>query len=890
MPDPRADRPTVSIVVVPRERFSVAPRALRALLANTAPPYELVYVDAGSPPYIRDELAVLASRHGFRLIRVDRFLSPNQARNLGLAAASGELVAFLDNDLLVPAGWLPPLVACAEETGAALVSPLIEVGQARRPVIHFCGGEMVIDPGPPPREARERHLLAGRRRAELSEAERARAPIDYGEFHCVLLRRAAVARLGPFDEGLLSLMEHLDLGLALRRLGEVAMAEPAVAVLAFEVGDFTLADAAYAGLRWGADWNRASLAHFARKWELDPGGKLFASHAAFAARQQRRAGLPLAPPRGPLRPPFAQTAIQLLNELQQGGLPAAGLLLVRRACDIAAMLHGDMLRASGKSFLAHLIGTGSVLGRFGAPAHVVAAGVLHAAYSHGRFPRVAGDGRGAWRAWLARELGADVEAILDQYFCLAFDAADGGLGEGALDALPLPAAFAGMVRVANEIEERLDQALAYSGKWVLPLAPVMEFFERLLGRLGAPGMVALLREMAAEDGSPLPNPVLVRPILSSYRPSPETGAPEMVEIRAPRRPRPLRAAADPLGAIPPEAALIGIAVVRDAADIIESFVRFNLGLLDGLVVADLGSADATPEILARLGAEGLALAVVEPEDGARREAEPANRLLDLVRQWRAPSFVLPLEADELLRAAGRDGLLAALQAAPAGSAPMLARTTYVPTDADPAGEADPLRRIRHRRAVEPEPVHKAVVAELALRDEGWRIAEGGRWVRDAAGRAQPACPVPAVSLAHVPVRRAEPSRGCASGPAPLVLDPLAVSYPGLAYSGLIGTAATRPAAAGSNAPTEPPIAAVARAEARAAALEAELAAARAALAAAQREAADRGLEAAALRGSTSWRITAPLRALISGLKPSRRADGGIAGAVPGGDGKAPGGP
>jgi|GEM_PF-4666648 len=40
----------VSIVVVPRERFSIARRSLEHLIENTHAGFEMVYVDGGSPP------------------------------------------------------------------------------------------------------------------------------------------------------------------------------------------------------------------------------------------------------------------------------------------------------------------------------------------------------------------------------------------------------------------------------------------------------------------------------------------------------------------------------------------------------------------------------------------------------------------------------------------------------------------------------------------------------------------------------------------------------------------------------------------------------------------------------------------------------------------------
>src|SRR5688572_791747 len=55
--------------------------------------------------------------------------------------------------------------------------------------------------------------------------------------------------------------------------------------------------------------------------------------------------------------------------------------------------------------------------------------------------------------------------------------------------------------------------------------------------------------------------------------------------------------------------LIGVAMVRNEADVVEAYVRHNLRFLDQLVVVDHGSSDATAEILRRLRGEGLPLAL-----------------------------------------------------------------------------------------------------------------------------------------------------------------------------------------------------------------------------------------------------------------------------------------
>ena len=78
-------------------------------------------------------------------------------------------------------------------------------------------------------------------------------------------------------------------------------------------------------------------------------------------------------------PCYAQTNIQLLNQLHRANYTADDLHLVRTAYELAMRLFCGQFRASGKTFIAHLVGTASVLGSLRVGAALIAVGLLHAA-------------------------------------------------------------------------------------------------------------------------------------------------------------------------------------------------------------------------------------------------------------------------------------------------------------------------------------------------------------------------------------------------------------------------------------------------------------------------------------------------------------------------------
>ena len=105
-----------TVVVAPREQFGWTRPALESIFAHTEVPYNIVYVDGGSPAPVRRYLALRARQRGFRLLRTEHHLSPMEARALALPHVDTEYVCFIDNDVLVTPGWLARLVRCADET------------------------------------------------------------------------------------------------------------------------------------------------------------------------------------------------------------------------------------------------------------------------------------------------------------------------------------------------------------------------------------------------------------------------------------------------------------------------------------------------------------------------------------------------------------------------------------------------------------------------------------------------------------------------------------------------------------------------------------------------------------------------------------------------------
>ena len=264
--------PDVTLVITPRERFGFAVESLESVIANTDKPYELVYVDIGMPAATRAAIERLASAHGFTLLRTPDYVGPNHARNIGFEHVRTRYVAFVENDVMVSPGWLSRLVACAEDTGAAIVMPLLCQGLPSHTIVHCAGGRCAIEEGVADGRPFRRYVeqIFDQRRpvAELAPTL-ARRPTELAELHCLLVRTEVLRRLGPLDEKLLGSRDHIDLCLQVHALGLPIMFEPGASASFVDDAPLALADLPFYLLRWSDEWERGSFEHWMRKWRVD---------------------------------------------------------------------------------------------------------------------------------------------------------------------------------------------------------------------------------------------------------------------------------------------------------------------------------------------------------------------------------------------------------------------------------------------------------------------------------------------------------------------------------------------------------------------------------------------------------------------------------------------
>jgi glycosyltransferase involved in cell wall biosynthesis len=206
--------PAISIVVPTRERPEDAEACARAIALLDGPPFELLFIDQSEGDATRLAIERLADPR-IRLVRCDA-RGASAGRNEGIALARGAIVALTDDDCRPAPDWLARIAArFAGDDALDLLC-----GRVRAPELLAEGefaASFAADPG-----IVCANLEGGMGALGLSAN--------------MAVRRAALARLGPFDEALspgtdLRAGEDFDWIIRAARAGLVVRNDPSIEVL-----------------------------------------------------------------------------------------------------------------------------------------------------------------------------------------------------------------------------------------------------------------------------------------------------------------------------------------------------------------------------------------------------------------------------------------------------------------------------------------------------------------------------------------------------------------------------------------------------------------------------------------------------------------------------------
>lgn len=224
--------PMVSVIVPGRNASATLERCLSSLRLQDWPKdrFEILYVDDAST----DGSVGIASGYADRIVRLEGLPGgPARARNQGVREAAGEIIVFLDADILPPPSTL-----------RALVKPLMEDGS-----LDAVFGSYDSEPTDPGLVSQYRNLL----HHFVHQTSRHDATTFWAG--CGAVRKQSFERAGGFDTERYpgAMIEDIELGHRMRRLGMRIRLDPSIQVK--HLKRWTLfrmiqADIFYRGIPW----------------------------------------------------------------------------------------------------------------------------------------------------------------------------------------------------------------------------------------------------------------------------------------------------------------------------------------------------------------------------------------------------------------------------------------------------------------------------------------------------------------------------------------------------------------------------------------------------------------------------------------------------------------
>ena len=227
-PEPSATAsptPPVSVVIATRDRPALLERCVRSLRACTDyPAVEVVLVDNNSADPAALALLGRLERDGCRVLRRPGPFNWSALNNDGVAAATGEIVVLMNNDVqCVEPGWLRAMVRALLLPGTGVAGALLRYPDG---TVQHAG--VVLRPGPWAKHLRVDDPC-------LPPVEE--VPAVTGA--CMALRRAVFEWVGGLDAALPVTWNDLDLCLRLRKAGHRVLLARDAMLLHDELGSRT---------------------------------------------------------------------------------------------------------------------------------------------------------------------------------------------------------------------------------------------------------------------------------------------------------------------------------------------------------------------------------------------------------------------------------------------------------------------------------------------------------------------------------------------------------------------------------------------------------------------------------------------------------------------------
>ena len=194
--------------------------------------------------------------------------------------------------------------------------------------------------------------------------------------------------------------------------------------------------------------------------------------------------------------------------------------------------------------------------------------------------------------------------------------------------------------------------------------------------------------------------------------------------------------------------VVGISMIKNEEDVLETFIPHNLNYLDFLVLADNGSTDNSRKIINKLIQEGLNLCVIDDYKMAHNQTDKMTNLYRRVATSFFPEFIVPIDADELIQSPSKESFINSLSVIPKNGIGIYPWKTYIP---EPTNTSHLLSNFKHRRKKENPQYFKIILRTSRSINYQLKIDQGSHGVTSKNGDI-PSVELSDICLAHFPIR------------------------------------------------------------------------------------------------------------------------------------------
>lgn len=256
----------VTIVVVPRDRFSSVVASAESILKHTDVPFKLVFLDFGYSRKTLDQLRDLCRDVPMEIVPVGRTI-PMVAFKEYLPKITTPYVAWVDNDTYVTKGWMTALLDRAEQ-GARVILPVtlelegLDVDarglKARNHISHSELRKVTVDG--------VQYVFDHKPFRRVAHADLPKEPhtIDFFELHTFFAETEVLQQL---DLPPMVVREHIDIGIQLHKAGIPIWCEPKSVVHFDNIHERpTREDLGFFFFRWDEKLINQSHELFQKRW------------------------------------------------------------------------------------------------------------------------------------------------------------------------------------------------------------------------------------------------------------------------------------------------------------------------------------------------------------------------------------------------------------------------------------------------------------------------------------------------------------------------------------------------------------------------------------------------------------------------------------------------